>query len=72
MNNAEIAAVFDAVADLLEFEGANAFRVRAYRNAARTIEDYPESLANYVRDPSRKLTDLDGSAMTWRKRSRRC
>lgn len=60
MNNAEIAAVFDAVADLLEFEGANAFRVRAYRNAARTIEDYPESLANYVRDPERKLTDLDG------------
>lgn len=60
MNNAEIAAVFDAVADLLEFEGANAFRVRAYRNAARTIEDYPESLANYVRDPERKLTDLAG------------
>jgi DNA polymerase (family 10) len=60
MNNAEIAAVFDAVADLLEFEGANAFRVRAYRNAARTIEDYPESLANYVRDSSRKLTDLAG------------
>lgn len=60
MNNAEIAAVFDSIADLLEFEGANAFRVRAYRNAARTIEDYPESLANYVRDPSRKLTDLAG------------
>lgn len=60
MNNAELAAVFDAVADLLEFEGANAFRVRAYRNAARTIEDYPESLSNYVRDPSRKLTDLTG------------
>ena len=60
MNNAEIAAVFDSIADLLEFEGANAFRVRAYRNAARTIEDYPESLANYVRDPQRKLTDLAG------------
>ncbi len=60
MNNAEIAAVFDSIADLLEFEGANAFRVRAYRNAARTIEDYPESLANYVRDLSRKLTDLAG------------
>jgi DNA polymerase (family 10) len=60
MNNAEIATVFDSIADLLEFEGANAFRVRAYRNAARTIEDYPESLANYVRDPQRKLTDLVG------------
>ncbi|MGA2033236.1 MAG: helix-hairpin-helix domain-containing protein, partial [Thermoguttaceae bacterium] len=36
MTNAEIAAVFEQVADLLEFQGANQFRVRAYRNAART------------------------------------
>ena len=37
MLNHEIAAVFEEIADLLEFQGANAFRVRAYRNAARTI-----------------------------------
>ncbi len=35
--NTEIAAIFDQIADLLEIEGANPFRVRAYRNAARTI-----------------------------------
>ncbi len=46
MNNAHIAAVFDEVADLLEFQGANPFRVRAYRNAARTIRDLPESVAD--------------------------
>ena len=34
MTNHEIAAVFEQVADLLEFQGANTFRVRAYRNAA--------------------------------------
>ncbi|MGC4006056.1 MAG: helix-hairpin-helix domain-containing protein [Pirellulales bacterium] len=51
MTNLEIAAVFDQIADLLEFEGANAFRVRAYRNAARTIEDYPESLTRVAADP---------------------
>ena len=40
MNNAHIAAAFDQIADILEFQGANSFRVRAYRNAARTIRDF--------------------------------
>ncbi len=35
MNNRDIAATFDEIADLLEFQNANPFRVRAYRNAAR-------------------------------------
>jgi DNA polymerase (family 10) len=33
--NADVANIFNQVADLLEIEGANEFRVRAYRNAAR-------------------------------------
>lgn len=37
IQNAEIAAVLGEIADRLEIEGANPFRVRAYRNAARTI-----------------------------------
>jgi DNA polymerase (family 10) len=37
VENAAIARVFETVADLLEIEGANLFRVRAYRTAARTI-----------------------------------
>jgi len=36
-SNADIAAVFDEIADLLEIQDANPFRVRAYRNAARTL-----------------------------------
>ena len=51
MTNVEIAAVFEHIADLLEFQGANPFRVRAYRNAARTIHDLPESAADIVADP---------------------
>jgi DNA polymerase (family 10) len=35
--NATIAAIFEQIADLLDIQGANPFRVRAYRNAARTI-----------------------------------
>src|SRR5687768_2653884 len=36
-HNADIAAIFEEIADLLEIEGANPFRIRAYRNAARII-----------------------------------
>lgn len=60
MTNAEIAAVFEQVADLLEFQAANAFRIRAYRNAARTIHDLPEALAEIAGDPQRALTAIDG------------
>jgi len=60
MNNAVIADKFEQLADLLELEGANAFRVRAYRNAARTIESLPEALETLVADDSRSLQDLPG------------
>ncbi|HHH46053.1 MAG TPA: hypothetical protein ENK53_03470, partial [Thiotrichales bacterium] len=36
VHNEDIAAIFDEMADLLEIEGDNPYRVRAYRNAART------------------------------------
>lgn len=45
MVNADIAAVFDEVADLLEVQGANPFRIRAYRNAARTLGELGRSVA---------------------------
>jgi DNA polymerase (family 10) len=60
MTNAQIAGLFDEMADLLEFQEANAFRVRAYRNAARTIGESPEPIAAIHADPNRKLTDLAG------------
>lgn len=37
-HNAEIAAAFREIADLLDLEGANPFRIRAYRNAALTLD----------------------------------
>ena len=60
MNNRDVAAIFDEVADLLEFQNANPFRVRAYRNAARRINDLSEPLATVAADPNRNLTDIDG------------
>ncbi len=60
MNNARMAEVLDLVADLLEFQGANPFRVRAYRNGARAVRDFPEPIEAIVADPERKLTDIPG------------
>jgi len=60
MSNAEIAAIFEQIADLLEFQGANPFRIRAYRNAARTIQDLPETVEDIAADPERRLTDVAG------------
>ena len=60
MTNADIAAAFEHVADLLEYRGDNLFRVRAYRNAARTIDSLVESLASVRDDPKRSLTELEG------------
>src|SRR5216683_2214127 len=60
MQNPDIARLFDEVADLLEIQDANPFRVRAYRNAARTIRDFPEPLTDVVRAGAQDLTDIAG------------
>ena len=48
VHNSEIADLFERLADLLELEDANPFRVRAYRNAARTLRGYPEPMATLL------------------------
>ncbi|HDR9500524.1 TPA: DNA polymerase/3'-5' exonuclease PolX [Burkholderia cepacia] len=48
IHNAGCAAVFAEIADMLEIQGANPFRVRAYRNAARTIADYGRDIATMI------------------------
>lgn len=48
VHNADIAAVFEQIADLLEIKGENPFRIRAYRNAARTVGELGPDLATLV------------------------
>jgi DNA polymerase (family 10) len=60
MENPEVSQAFEEVADLLELQEGNPFRVRAYRNAARTINDLSETVAEIALDPTRKLEDLPG------------
>jgi DNA polymerase (family 10) len=59
MQNPDIAKLFGEVADLLEIQGANPFRVRAYRTAARTIADLTEPLRDVVTKGG-DLTELPG------------
>jgi len=59
VHNAEIAEMFNRLADLLEIEGANVFRVRAYRRAAQTIEDLPVSAAEML-EKGEDLAKLPG------------
>ncbi|MEE2989772.1 MAG: DNA polymerase/3'-5' exonuclease PolX [Planctomycetota bacterium] len=60
MTNSQIADVLEQLADLLEFQGANAFRIRAYRAGARRIRDLPESIATIVTEDPSQLTTLEG------------
>jgi len=59
IHNADIATIFEEIADLLEIEGANPFRVRAYRNAAREMEALGVSAAELVAK-GEDLTELPG------------
>ncbi|MEZ6032371.1 MAG: DNA polymerase/3'-5' exonuclease PolX [Planctomycetaceae bacterium] len=59
MKNDTIASHFELLADLLEIQGANPFRIRAYRNGARTISSTSESLDDMVRSGD-DLTELTG------------
>ena len=60
MTNVRIADQLDLLADLLEFQAANPFRVRAYRNGARVVRDMPEPVEAIVRNPDRQLTEYEG------------
>ena len=48
VRNAEVAETFEKLADLLDIKGENQFRVRAYRNAVRTIRGLQANVADLV------------------------
>jgi DNA polymerase (family X) len=65
--NADIAQVLDRIAELLEYENANPFRVRAYREGAQTIRNTDHPVADYIKhDQIDKLDALPniGSGIT--------
>jgi len=59
VHNADVAAIFNEIADLLELEDANPFRVRAYRSAARVVGDLSRDIVAMV-NQGEDLTELPG------------
>jgi len=57
VQNVEVAWVLHALADLLEIDGDNPYRVRAYRTAARTVSQLDEPLHQWV-EAELDLTEL--------------
>ncbi len=64
MNNADIALVFEEVADLLELRGENAFRVRAYRQGAKAIEELVQPVSAILAETGQDLTAYAGIGST--------
>jgi DNA polymerase (family X) len=61
--NRDIVSILNEVADLLGIQGANSFRVRSYRNAARTVGDLDQEVSDLVEngDDLSELPDIGGS-----------
>lgn len=58
MKNLEIAAIFGDMADLLEIQGANPFRIRAYRNARSSLESLTDTVEEIAKRDA--LKDIQG------------
>ena len=59
VHNAEIADLFNRYAALLEMQGENPFRIRAYHNAARTLENLPRDVNQMIGEGA-DLAELPG------------
>jgi DNA polymerase (family 10) len=58
MTNAEVGKILEDIADILETKGENPFKIRAYRKAARSIEQLPVEVAQLVREG--RLREIPG------------
>jgi DNA polymerase (family X) len=58
MQNVEIAKYLAEIADMMELLGENFFHVRAYRNAARAVLDYPGNFSKLTIQQMEKVPDI--------------
>jgi len=58
MLNSEIAGVLERIADMMEIDGADGFRINAYRRAARSVKDCVEDVTTLAQE--KRLTELPG------------
>ena len=58
MKNKELAQIFNNIADLLEINDENPFRIRAYRRAAFSLESLSQNLDTLVKED--RITEIAG------------
>jgi DNA polymerase (family 10) len=58
MQNAEIAKYLAEIADMMELTGDNFFHLRAYRNAARAVLDYPGNFSRLTIQQMERVPDI--------------
>ncbi len=59
LHNRDVAEIFEKIAGILEFKGANQFRIRAYQNAARTIGNLSRNVSDLIAE-DKDLTQYSG------------
>ncbi len=59
IHNKDISTILNEVADLLDLKGENEFRIRSYRNAARTISEGSDNITKMVQE-NKDISDLPG------------
>lgn len=59
MNNQQISAIFDDIAERLKSKKENVFKIRAYQKVARSIESLPVSVEQLVRE--NRLNEIPGA-----------
>lgn len=58
MDKHDLSRIFNEIGLLLELKGENPFKTRAYYNAARTIENLTEDLAEIIEEG--RVSELPG------------
>ena len=69
VSNAQLAEIFEEMADLLELSGENAFRVRAYRSGAAAISALSQPVSELIKNGF-DLTSIDGIGGTLAEKSK--
>jgi DNA polymerase (family X) len=59
MDNKALAGILFETADLMEIDGQDSFRIRSYRNAAQSIEAFPQQISELIKEP-RKVLEIPG------------
>jgi len=64
MNNSEIAAVFDDIAEMLKLKKENIFKIRAYQKVAGSIKELPVEVEQLVAEGRLREVPGVGEAIT--------